>query len=81
MRVQHDRSELHLVSRFVDGLVGLDEHRVTLVHVLQRRGVEKDQTARSPGRQVVAAGADVADLNGGDNRDTVLRFYSIGNVT
>lgn len=62
MRIQHDRSELHFVTRFVDRLVGLDEHRVALVHVLERRAVVKFQTARAPGRQVVVTRADIADL-------------------
>lgn len=62
MRIQHDRSELHFVSRFIDGFVGLDEYRVTLVDVLQRGGVEKVQTARTASRQIVIAGTNVADL-------------------
>lgn len=68
MRVEDDRSELHLVSRLVDGLVRLYEHRVALVHVLQRGGVEEFQAARAAGRQVVVAGADVADLKAYGNR-------------
>lgn len=63
VRVEHDRPELHLMPRLVDGLVRLDEHRVTLVHVLQRGGVEKLQTTGTAGRQVVVAGSDVADLS------------------
>lgn len=62
VRVEHDRPELHLMPRLVDGLVRLDEHRVALVHVLQRGGVEKLQSAGTAGRQVVVAGSDVADL-------------------
>lgn len=62
VRVQDDCSELHLVSRFVDGFVRLYEHRVALVHVLQRGGVEEFQATRAAGRQVVVAGADIADL-------------------
>lgn len=65
MRVQHNRPELHFVSRLVDGLIGLNEHRVTLVNVLERRGVEKFQTAGTSSGQIVIARTDVADLTRG----------------
>lgn len=41
MVIQHDCSKLHNMSRFVDGFVGLDKHRITLVNVFEYRGVEK----------------------------------------
>lgn len=62
MRIQHDRSELHFVSRLVHGLVRLDEHRVALVHVVQRGGVEKFQATGTASSQIVIARTDVADL-------------------
>lgn len=36
VRVEDDSAEENFMARFVDGLVCLDEHRVALVHVVQR---------------------------------------------
>lgn len=62
MGIQYDRSELHLVPWFVDGLVRLDEHRVTLMDVFQSRGVEEFYSTRTSCCQVVIAWANVTDL-------------------
>lgn len=60
--VQYDCPELHFVSRLIDCLVGLDEHRVTLVDVFEGRGVGKLQTTWASGSQVVITRSDIADL-------------------
>ena len=62
LRIDDDDAEVDHVARLVDGLVGLDEHRVALLDELQLGRVEEAQTARALRRQVVLAGSQFANL-------------------
>ena len=62
LRIDDDDAEVDHVARLVDGLVGLDEHRVALLDELQLGRVEEAQTARALRRQVVLAWSQFANL-------------------
>lgn len=82
LRIDDNDAELYQMSRFVNGLIRLDENRVTLFRVFQFRCVDKRQSTRSTGCQIIFTGSQFTNLPriNGSNENWNKRFNFLNNT-
>jgi hypothetical protein len=61
-RVQYDASELYFAAGLIDRSVGLHQHRVALMHVLELRGVFEGVAGEALHQESVVTRSRIADL-------------------